>query len=58
MVGTNWSVGARFINREFGKVIEDITIDQQLWLNYGVECYNPDNHDPDTGFGTAPTSTG
>ena len=41
MVGSDWSVGARFINREFGKVIEDITIDQQLWLNYGVDCYNP-----------------
>jgi outer membrane receptor protein involved in Fe transport len=40
MVGANWSVGARFINREFGKVIEDITIDQQLWLYYGIECYN------------------
>jgi hypothetical protein len=45
MVGTNWSVGARFINREFGKVIEDITIDQQLWLNYGVDCYNPESDD-------------
>jgi hypothetical protein len=52
MVGSDWSVGARFINREFGKVIEDITIDQQLWLYYGVDCYNPNNHDPDTGFGT------
>ena len=45
MVGSNWSVGARFINREFGKVIEDITIDQQLWLYYGVDCYNPNSPD-------------
>jgi outer membrane receptor protein involved in Fe transport len=45
MVGSNWSVGARFINREFGKVIEDITIDQQLWAIYGVDCYNPDSPD-------------
>jgi hypothetical protein len=45
MVGTNWSVGARFINREFGKVIEDITIDQQLAVLYGVDCYDPDSDD-------------
>jgi hypothetical protein len=43
MLGSNWSVGARFIDREFGKVIEDITIDQQLWLYYGVEGYNPES---------------
>jgi len=48
MVGSNWSVGARFVNREFGKVIEDITIDQQLWLYYDVDCYNPNSAD----FGT------
>jgi outer membrane receptor protein involved in Fe transport len=45
MLGSNWSVGARFVAREFDKVIEDITLDQQLWLYYGVDCYNPRSPD-------------
>ncbi len=37
MVGDNWSMGARFVWREFGEVIEDMTIDQGLSEVYGIE---------------------
>jgi len=37
MVGDNWSVGARFVWREFNEVIEDMTIDEGLVNKYGVE---------------------
>ena len=37
MAGEDWSLGARFVFREFGEVIEDMTIDQALTEVYGVE---------------------
>ena len=45
MVGDDWSWGVRGVMRDFNEVIEDYTIDQGLWEEYGVECYNPNSPD-------------
>ena len=37
MVGSTWSVGARFVNREFNDAIDDFCIDQPLEEVYGVD---------------------
>jgi outer membrane receptor protein involved in Fe transport len=37
MLGADWSLGARFVWREFNEVIEDMTIDQALVSKYGVD---------------------
>jgi hypothetical protein len=36
MVGDQWSIGARFVWRQFNEIIEDLTIDQGLYSKYGV----------------------
>jgi hypothetical protein len=37
MMGANWSMGARFVAREFNEVIEDYTIDQAIFERYGID---------------------
>jgi len=36
MLGDAWSVGARFVWREFNQVIEDVTLDEGLAAKYGL----------------------
>jgi len=36
MVGPSWSLGARFVTRDFNEVIEDITLDEGLNAKYGI----------------------
>jgi hypothetical protein len=43
MVGDEWSLGARFVFRDFNEIIEDISIDRAMWEKYGVECFSPDH---------------
>jgi outer membrane receptor protein involved in Fe transport len=47
MVSDNWSLGARFVARQFGEVIEDITLDRALYEKYGMtdlgDCFSPAN---------------
>ncbi len=41
MVGSSWSLGARFVARQFNEIIDDFAIAQALWEVYGHECYSP-----------------
>ena len=41
MVGNAWSLGARFVARQFNQVIDDYAIDQALWEVYGDRVLQP-----------------
>lgn len=42
-IGKSWSVGARYLQRWFNEVIEDIDISRALWEVYGYEPCSPEN---------------
>jgi hypothetical protein len=42
-LGSRWSVGARYVQRWFNEVIEDIDISRALWEVYGYEPCSPEN---------------
>ncbi len=42
-LGSSWSVGARYIQRWFNEVIEDIDISRALWEVYGYEPCSPED---------------
>jgi hypothetical protein len=52
-LGASWSVGARYVQRYFNEVIEDIDISRALWEVYGFEPCSPENfgEDPRCLFG-------
>jgi len=52
-LGASWSLGARYVQRWFNQVIEDIDISRALWEVYGFEPCSPEDfgEDPRCLFG-------
>jgi outer membrane receptor protein involved in Fe transport len=42
MIGANWSAGVRAVARWFEEVIEDYTIEEGLWVAFGIPCLDPE----------------